>query len=91
MEIFHTGEIYLLANRLYLADADKYTEDIVRIIEKVSLYFKKGYIKNNEENLNIIVNALLKAIEAKDWILVGDLLRYELAGFAEGEDLLCLR
>ena len=91
MEIFQTREIYLLADRLYLPDADKYTQDIVNIIQKVSIYFEKGYIKNKQENLAVIVNSLLKAIEIKDWILAGDLLKYELAGFAEGEDLLCLR
>lgn len=91
MEIFQTREIYLLADRLYLEDADKYTQDIVNMIQKVSKYFEKSYIKNEKENLTIIVNSLLRAIEVQDWVLVGDLLKYELAGFAEGEDLLCLK
>ncbi len=85
MEITVLQYVMTLSEKLYQSDGDKQIESIVKFLEGLnSLIANKSNIsKENIEYLNVIISNILKAMEMKDWIFVGDILRYELKKFVE--------
>jgi len=85
MEITVSQYLMLLSERLYQSNGDKQIESIVKFLEELSnlVANKKDISKENLDYLNVIIANILKAMEIKDWIFTGDILRYELKKFVE--------
>ncbi len=85
MEITVSQYLMLLSEKLYQSDGDKQIESIVKFLEELSnlVANKKDISKENLDYLNVIIANILKAMEIKDWIFAGDILRYELKKFVE--------
>lgn len=77
--------VMLLSENLYQSKGDKLIENVVKLLEQLNTLIssKDNVSKENLDYLNVIISNILKAMEIKDWIFIGDILRYELKNLIE--------
>lgn len=76
--------IIMLSEAMYQSQADRHVEDLVNLLESINKFLADKNIQPDNLNyLNTIVENMLSAMETKDWIFAGDILRYELSNFVE--------
>lgn len=82
--------IFELSDKLYQSNCSNQVSNIIDIIEKITVKLTDNQISNDNLNyFNIITENILKSIEIKDWIFIGDIMRYELINFVK-EVFVCL-
>lgn len=82
--------IFDLSDKLYQSNCSNQVRNIIDIIEKITVKLTDNQIASDNLNyFNIITENILKSIEIKDWIFIGDIMRYELINFVK-EVFVCL-
>lgn len=77
--------VMMLSEKLYQSKGDSLIENVVNLLEELNKIIEKkdNISKENLDYMNVIIANILKAMEIKDWIFVGDILRYELKNLIE--------